>query len=94
MPIAEKTIVITRHTTPLLRHEVQAEGRKAAWDAKTAEVMAHLDAADVDPDAGRRICRAALKARGIKASDAVLNKAIDTRRAVVGVHVLKIEEDD
>lgn len=54
LPIAEKTIVIHRETSPQLHHRVDANGRMAAWSAKVDELVALLDSGGIPGKQGRR----------------------------------------
>lgn len=84
LPITEKTITLHRETSPLLHHRIDARGRAAAFDAKLAETIAALDAADASPELGERATGALLRDRGFSASNSVLREAIKVRRLDLG----------
>lgn len=81
LPIAEKTLTLHRETSPRLHHRVDARGRAAAFDAKLAETVSALDAAGAALDLGERAAGALLRDRGFSASNTVVRKAIQVRRA-------------
>lgn len=78
----EDVITIHRRATPRLWHQVDAEGRYAAWRSKVDEVLAAADAAGLAIDAGRKTMRAWIRTTGLKASDAVLREVIKRRRGI------------
>lgn len=82
MPIAEKTIVMHRETSPL-RHRVDAQGWVAARDAKTVEIIKVLDAAGLPNDAGRDRAREALRLAGVGARNADISAAVKQRKMSV-----------
>ncbi|WP_154794717.1 bifunctional DNA primase/polymerase [Occultella kanbiaonis] len=85
MPVAEKVLTIRRLTEPL-RHDVQVGGNYAAFEAKVAEAIRALDAADVDLSLGRDKARVALSVHfgeDYRVRNDVLSKALDKRRGPV-----------
>jgi KaiC/GvpD/RAD55 family RecA-like ATPase len=82
MPVLEKTLVLHREVRPRMWHRVEAEGRYAAWRARLEEIVAALDGAGIARDAGRRVVREAVRAAGLRASDALLSEVIKKRRGI------------
>ena len=82
LQVAEKTLVVHRDLTPVLRHRVDAQGRYAAWDAKVSEVLAAAEKAGVELSAGRKRMREWLRTTGLSASDRVLTEVIRRRKGI------------
>lgn len=82
LQVAEKTLVLHRDTTPLLRHRVDAMGRYAAWDARVVEVMALADSAGLDRAIGRVKLRQWLRETGRSAPDRVLEEVCRRRKGI------------
>jgi hypothetical protein len=79
MPIDEPMLVIHRDQEPLT-HRVSGMGRPALTDARVAELVKTLDELDVDPTLGRDKVRDILKEYNVKAENASIGKAQETRR--------------
>jgi RecA-family ATPase len=79
LPIAEKTILLKRESMPL-RHQVQAEGRIAAFNTKVNEIVQVLDRAGAPNSTGQIKARKILKANGSTAGNDALTEAIRVRR--------------
>lgn len=84
LPIAEKTLVLHRETSPRLRHRVDAAGAAAAWKVKVDELIGLLDDNQVPDDASVRDVRAWKNGRGLKASNQVIEEAVRVRKARLG----------
>ena len=84
LPIAEKTLVLHRETSPRLRHRVDAAGAAAAWKVKVDELIGLLDDNQVPDDASVRDVRAWKNGRGLKASNQVIGEAVRVRKARLG----------
>lgn len=78
MPVTERVLVLHRKQGPL-RHTVDAEGRKAAWDVQVRELVEALERHDVPKDFGRDKARQVLKEHGVKARNAPLSAALKRR---------------
>ena len=81
MPISEKTVVVRRHHIPRLWHQVEAEGRMAAYKEKVTELVAILDGAGAEDDLGRDKAREVVRAVGIHGSNDALSEALRQRKA-------------
>lgn len=81
LPITEKTIVIHRHTSPQLRHQVDAAGALAVWREKVTALTAWLDDNDVDDQAGERKVRELKKTSGMRVSNEVIAEVVKQRRS-------------
>lgn len=84
MPVGETTLVVHRETTPVLRHRVDGAGPKAAFDAKVAEIIRHLDQSGQADDIGRDAARDHMKSLGIGASTKALAEAVRQRKNRLG----------
>jgi hypothetical protein len=82
MPVTEKTLVVHRELTPVLRHRVDAGGRYAALQARVAEVLVAADTAGLERDAGRKRMREWLRTTGLSASDRILTEVIRRRKGI------------
>lgn len=91
MPIAEKTLVLKRLAGPL-RHEVQIEGKAAAFRLRQEELIGWLDTLDVDPKAGRPTAAKKLREAGHKVRDFDVAEAMKERRKRRGLAPLDLEE--
>lgn len=89
LPIAEKTIVVRRELLPRLHHAVQAEGRRAAWDAQQDEIVRALGELDAGPDVTVRRARDLLSGTGISARNDRLAEAVKRYRLCLGVPVVE-----
>ena len=94
LPIAEKTIVLRRVTEPHLTHQVQAEGKGAAWVAKVSQAIAVLDEAEVPNNAGREAAREALKKYGHHVRNDVAAAAVKERKRRVGLFDERLSDAD
>ena len=83
LPIAEKTLVLHRETSPRLRHRVDAAGAAAAQGEGRRADRA-LDDNQVPDDASVRDVRAWKNGRGLKASNQVIEEAVRVRKARLG----------
>lgn len=84
-PFAETDLTLKRRTYPL-RHEVEPNARRAAFEAKVAECVKALDAASIPHNQSRRKAREALKGTW-KGNNEVLGAALQARGGTV------LEED-
>ncbi len=80
LPIAEKTIVVRRELLPRLHHAVQAEGRRAAWDAELEQIVRALGELGAEPTIGRPAARQLLDGTGIRARNDKLAEAVKRYR--------------
>lgn len=78
MPVTERTLVLHRKQGPL-RHTVDAEGRKAAWDAKVKAIVKALDEAAAPLDMGGKKARELIRGAGLKAGNDVIAEAVRRR---------------
>jgi hypothetical protein len=85
MPIAEREIILTRLTEPVLRHKVEGAGWMAEADAVVAAVIAAMDRAGLPAGAGRDKAAEVARAGGIKASKARLAAAVRCRKRIAGL---------
>lgn len=92
MPVAEKTLVLERRAVPHLHHQVQAEGRIAAWRHQVEEIITALDELGAEPGMGRDGARALLRTTAIKAGNSLLSEAIKERKQRNRIYELDFEE--
>jgi hypothetical protein len=84
----ERTLTLHRRSEPL-RHDVDPQGGRAAWDADVADHIRTLDEIGAPDDIGRRAARQLLtehwKGTGRKpGSDALLGRVTAIRRSRTG----------
>jgi hypothetical protein len=77
--------VLRRLTEPRLWHQVQAEGKGAAWAAKVSQAIAVLDEAEVPNRASRDEAREALKKYGHRVRNEVVAAVVKERKRRVGL---------
>lgn len=85
MPVAEKTLVLHRETTPHLHHRVDAAGRSAAWSTEVAAVIGLMDELDLPADAGADRARKAVRDGGLRARNKIIAEAVRQRKRATGV---------
>jgi hypothetical protein len=85
-PFQETDLTLKRRGFPL-RHDVEANPRRAAFEAKVADCAKALDAADVPRTISERKAREALKSHGWRGGNDVLRRALQSRGGTV------LEED-
>jgi len=83
LPIAEKTLVLHRESSPRLFHRVDAAGAMAAWGAKVEHLVDLLDANDVPDDASQKTVREWKTERGLTASNDVIAEVVKRRKGRV-----------
>ena len=74
------SLVVVRHTDPLLRHGQLADPAQAAADARVGAVIELLDRLMVSGTAGGPAARAAVRAAGERVSSEVLEEAVRLRK--------------
>lgn len=94
LPIPEKTLVLRRVTEPRLAHEVQAEGRGAAWAAKVSQAIAILDEAEVANRASREEAREVLQKYGHRVRNDVISAVVRERKRRVGILDERLSDAD
>ena len=81
LAISEKTITLHRETIPRLHHRVDAAGAAAAFNARVEELVAWLDANEVNDNATNSTTRQAMRERGYKVGKPVSEEAVRRRQA-------------
>lgn len=87
MPVNEKTLVLERISTPVLRHKVAGGGKFAAYQSKIEALVDSMNAAGDPPDAGRSYAEAAKERLGLTASKSILEEAVRVRKQRRGVPI-------
>ena len=81
MVLSETELVLTRLTSPHLRHKVEGAGWMAAADAAQLALIEALDAAGAPLTIGRPKAREAAKAKSITIGSDSIDRALRARRA-------------
>lgn len=84
MPLSEKELTLRREAVPHLRHEVEAAGRKAAFDATVKALVDLMDALGMPRDTGREKLREAMRKTGVKGGTAAQDEAVKQRKLRFG----------
>lgn len=95
LPVPETYLTFVRRPLPHLHSALDGTGRSAAFEKKVASVVEVLDAADLPLDAGRRQAARVVAATGLglDRNRAVLDAAIERRRAAGGVYTFEHFQD-